>query len=63
MDSTYLNCSDKLSRIIHGVDKIHTLLTKVLAPLVMKGLTTLVISMSTDLNVEAYNDILGNLIV
>ncbi len=32
-------------------------------PLLMKGLTALVISMSTDLNVEAYNDILGNLIL
>ncbi len=32
-------------------------------PLLMKGLTTLVISMSANLNVEAYNDILGNLIV
>ncbi len=38
-------------------------LPKVLAPLLMKGLTTLVISMSMNLNVEAYNDILGNLIV
>ncbi len=41
----------------------YTILPKVLAPLLMKGLTTLVISMSTNLNVEAYNDILGNLIV
>ncbi len=32
-------------------------------PLLVKGLTTLVISMSTNLNVSAYNDILGNLIV
>ncbi len=29
----------------------------------MQGLITLVISMSMNLNVEAYNDILGNLIV
>ncbi len=29
----------------------------------MKGLTTLVISMSANLNVEAYNYILGNLIL
>ncbi len=29
----------------------------------MQGLTTLVISMSMNLNVEAYNDILGSLIV
>ncbi len=37
---------------------------KSMAPtLLMKGLTTLVISMSTNLNVSAYNDILGNLIV
>jgi len=41
----------------------NTILPKVLAPLLMKGLTTLVISMSTNLNVSAYNDILGNLIV
>ncbi len=41
----------------------YTILPKVLAPLLMKGLTTLVISMSMNLNVEAYNDILGNLIV
>jgi len=41
----------------------NTILPKVLAPLLMKGLTTLVISMRTNLNVEAYNDILGNLIV
>ncbi len=31
-------------------------------PLLIKGLTTLVISMSTNLNVEAYNDILVNCI-
>ncbi len=43
--------------------KRYTILPKVLAPLLMKGLTTLVISMSTNLNVEAYNDILGNLIL
>ncbi len=30
------------------------------SPLLMKGLTTLVISMSTNLNVYAYNDILWN---
>ncbi len=30
---------------------IYTILPKVLAPLLMKGLTTLVISMSTNLNV------------
>ncbi len=42
---------------------IYTIKPKVLAPLLMKGLTTLVISMSTNLNVSAYNDILGNLIV
>ncbi len=41
----------------------YTILPKVLAPLLMKGLTTLVISMSTNLNVSAYNDILGSLIV
>ncbi len=41
----------------------YTILPKVLAPLLMKGLTTLVISMSTNLNVEAYSDILGNLIL
>ncbi len=41
----------------------YTILPKVLAPLLMKGLTTLVISMSTNLNVSAYNDILGNLIL
>ncbi len=29
----------------------------------MKGLSTLVISMSTNLNVSAYNDILGDLIL
>ncbi len=29
----------------------------------MKGLTTLVISMSTNLNVEASNDILGNCVL
>ncbi len=40
-----------------------TVLPKVLAPLLMQGLTALVISMSTNLNVEAYNGILGNLIV
>ncbi len=42
---------------------IYTILPKVLAPLLMKGLTTLVISMSTNLNVEAYNDILGNCVL
>ncbi len=42
---------------------IYTILPEVLAPLLMKGLSILVISMSTNLNVEAYNDILGNLIV
>ncbi len=41
----------------------YTVLPKVLAPLLMKGLTALVISMSTNLNVSAYNDILGNLFV
>ncbi len=30
---------------------IYTMLTKVLAPLLMKGLTTLVMSLSTNLNV------------
>ncbi len=40
---------------------INTILQKILGhPLLMKGLTTLVISMSTNLNIEAYNDILGN---
>ncbi len=39
------------------------MLAKVLAPLLMQGLSTLVISMSVNLNVYAYNDILGNLIV
>ncbi len=39
-------------------------LAKVLGHLLlMKGLANLVISMSINLNVEAYNDILGNLIV
>ncbi len=42
---------------------IYTILPKVLAPLLMKGLTTLVISKSTNLNVEAYDDILGNLML
>ncbi len=41
----------------------YTILPKVLAPLLMKALTTLVISMSINLNVWAYNDILVNLIV
>ncbi len=42
---------------------IYTILPKVLGhPLLMKDLTTLVISMSTNLNVLAYNDILGDLI-
>ncbi len=43
--------------------RTYTILPKWLAPLLMKGWTTLVISMSTNLNVSAYNDILGNLIV
>ncbi len=39
----------------------YTILPKVLGhPLLIKGLTTLVISMSTNLNVEAYNYILGS---
>ncbi len=39
---------------------IYTILPKVLGrPLLMNSLTTLVISMSTNLNVKAYNDILG----
>ncbi len=43
---------------------IYTILPKVLGhPLQMKGLTTLVISMSTNLNVLAYNDILGNCVL
>ncbi len=42
----------------------YTILPKVLGhPLLMKGLTTLVISMSTNLNVSAYNDILGNCVL
>ncbi len=41
----------------------YTILPKVLAPLLMTGLTTLVISMSTNLNVSACNDILGNLML
>ncbi len=32
-------------------------------PLPMKGLTTLVISMSTNLNVKAYSEILGNCVL
>ncbi len=52
----------KTFHITHTVH-IYTISPKVLAPLLMKGLTTLVISMSTNLNVEAYNDILGNLIL
>ncbi len=39
-----------------------TILPKVLGPLLMKGLTTLV-SMSTNLNVYAYNDIVGNCVL
>ncbi len=42
---------------IHYMDK------SIGSPLLMKGLTTLVISMSTNLNVEAYNDILGNCVL
>ncbi len=43
---------------------MHTILPKVLGhPLLMKGLTTLVISISTNLNVLAYNDILGNCVL
>ncbi len=43
---------------------LYTILPKGLShPLLMKGLTTLVISMSTNLNVEAYNDILGNCVL
>ncbi len=42
----------------------HTILAKVLChPLLMKGLTTLVISMSTNLNFLAYNNILGNCVL
>ncbi len=42
----------------------YTILPKVLGhPLLMKGLTTLVISMSTNLNVLAYNDILENCVL
>ncbi len=50
-------------KLLYNQGRIYLLLPKVLAPLLMTGLTTLVISMSTNLNVEAYNDILGNLIV
>ncbi len=32
-------------------------------PLLMNNLTTLVIPMSTNLNVDAYNDILGNCVL
>ncbi len=43
---------------------IVTILPNVLGhPLLMKGLTTLVISMSTNLNVYAYNDSLGNCVL
>ncbi len=42
----------------------YTILSKVLAPPSNERLDyTLVISMSTNLNVSAYNDIVGNLIV
>ncbi len=42
----------------------HTILAKVIChPLLMKGLTTLVISMSANLNFLAYNDILGNCVL
>ncbi len=41
----------------------YTILPNVLGHLLMKGLTTLVISMSTNLNIEAYNDILGNCVL
>ncbi len=39
---------------------IHYIAKSIVSPLLMNGLTILVISMSTNLNVEAYNDILGN---
>ncbi len=43
---------------------IYTILPEVLGhPLLMKHLTTLVISMSTNLNFLAYNDILGNCVL
>ncbi len=51
------------SRIAELALQMYTILPKVLAPLLMKGLTILAISMSTNLNVEAYNDIVGNLIL
>ncbi len=47
--------------VFHG---IYNILPKVLGhPLLMEGLTTLVISMSTKPNVWAYNDILGNCVL
>ncbi len=43
---------------------IYTILPKVLGLLfLIKGLTTLVISMSRNINVKAYNDILGNCVL
>ncbi len=40
-----------LNSKVNEIIIIYTILPKVLAPLLMKGVTTLVISMSTDLNV------------
>ncbi len=62
-EKTKTKKSPKIGIIFLKKSNTFTILPKVLAPLLMKGLTTLVISMSTNLNIEAYNDILGNLIV
>ncbi len=60
-----LQCLVKTSKYIFVyIYVIHTLYCqKYWHPHLMKGLTTLVISMSTNLNVSAYNDILGNCVL
>ncbi len=52
--STYtpnLEQLEETATVLYIYIYIHTILPKVLAPLLMKGLTTLVISMSANLNV------------
>ncbi len=58
--------TDGFTQQIHravNVNRIYTILPKVLAPPSNEQVTTIVISMSTNLNVKAYNDILGNCVL
>ncbi len=52
-----------ISLTLYFLKVVFKYIAKSIGTYLMKGLTSLVISMSTNLNVKAYNDILGNCVL